>query len=83
MARAAVLGRLTWQPATVTAARAGTATARTLVLDVAGWTGHVSGQHLDVRLTARRRLQGVPQLFDLVGSGARPARGNRPGGDRR
>lgn len=52
MARAAVLGRLTWLPATVTATRAETATARTLVLDVAGWGGHVPGQHVDVRLTA-------------------------------
>ena len=52
MARAAVPGRLTWQPATVAATRAETATARTLVLDVDGWTGHVPGQHIDVRLTA-------------------------------
>ena len=52
MARAAALGRLTWQPATVAATRAETATARTLVLEVGGWTGHVPGQHVDVRLTA-------------------------------
>jgi ferredoxin-NADP reductase len=29
-----------------------TPTARTLVLDVPGWTGHRAGQHVDVRLTA-------------------------------
>jgi ferredoxin-NADP reductase len=29
-----------------------TATARTLVLDVPGWPGHLAGQHVDVRLTA-------------------------------
>ncbi len=29
-----------------------TRTARTLVLDVAGWPGHDAGQHVDVRLTA-------------------------------
>lgn len=29
-----------------------TATARTLVLDVPDWPGHVAGQHVDVRLTA-------------------------------
>ncbi|MEU4679033.1 FAD-binding oxidoreductase [Micromonospora sp. NPDC023737] len=52
MARAAVPGRLTWQPATVAAARAETATARSLILDVDGWTGHVPGQHIDIRLTA-------------------------------
>ena len=52
MARAAVLGRLTWLPATVAAVRAETARARTLVLGVDGWTGHVPGQHVDIRLTA-------------------------------
>ncbi len=29
-----------------------TATARTLVLDVPGWPGHLAGQHVDVKLTA-------------------------------
>jgi ferredoxin-NADP reductase len=29
-----------------------TPTARTLVLDVPGWPGHLAGQHVDVRLTA-------------------------------
>jgi len=52
MARAAVLGRLTWRVATVAAVRDETSTARTLVLDVPGWPGHDAGQHVDVRLTA-------------------------------
>jgi ferredoxin-NADP reductase len=52
VARAAVLGRLTWRVATVAAVRTETATARTLVFSVPGWTGHVAGQHVDVRLTA-------------------------------
>ncbi|HEX5119070.1 MAG TPA: ferredoxin reductase [Pseudonocardiaceae bacterium] len=52
MARAAVLGRLTWRVATAAAVRAETATARTLLFSVPGWTGHVAGQHVDVRLTA-------------------------------
>jgi ferredoxin-NADP reductase len=52
MARAALLRRLTWQPATVAAIRRETATARSLVLAVPGWTGHLAGQHVDVRLTA-------------------------------
>jgi ferredoxin-NADP reductase len=34
-----------------------TPTARTLVLDVPGWTGHRAGQHLDVRLTAEDGYQ--------------------------
>ena len=52
MARAAVLGRLVWRVATVAAVRDETPTARTLVLDVPGWPGHLAGQHVDVRLTA-------------------------------
>ena len=34
------------------AIREETATARTIVLDVPGWPGHLAGQHVDVRLTA-------------------------------
>ncbi len=43
---------MTWQVATVAAVRDETTTARTLVLDVPDWPGHLAGQHLDVRLTA-------------------------------
>jgi len=52
MARAAVPGRLTWRAATLAESRPETATARTLVLDVPDWPGHLPGQHVDVRLTA-------------------------------
>ncbi|WP_433239546.1 ferredoxin reductase [Streptosporangium sp. CA-135522] len=52
MARATVLGRLTWRVATVAVVRDETASARTIVLDVPGWPGHLAGQHVDVRLTA-------------------------------
>ncbi|HEV3287518.1 MAG TPA: ferredoxin reductase [Streptosporangiaceae bacterium] len=52
MARAAVLGRLTWRVAMVAAVRDETPTARTLMLAVPGWPGHRPGQHVDVRLTA-------------------------------
>ncbi|MEU4406314.1 ferredoxin reductase [Streptosporangium sp. NPDC023963] len=52
MARATVLGRLTWRVATVTAVRDETPGARTITLDVPGWPGHLAGQHVDVRLTA-------------------------------
>jgi ferredoxin-NADP reductase len=52
MARAAVLGRLTWRVGTVVAVRDETLTARTIVLDVPGWPGHLPGQHVDLRLTA-------------------------------
>ncbi len=52
MARAAVPGRLSWRVATVKETRDETATARTLLLDVPGWPGHVPGQHVAVKLTA-------------------------------
>ncbi|HEU4946434.1 MAG TPA: ferredoxin reductase [Kribbella sp.] len=52
MERAAVHRRLTWQVATVIATRDETETARTLVLELPDWPGHLAGQHLDVRLTA-------------------------------
>ena len=52
MERTALRRRLTWQVGTVTEVRTETATARTVVLDVPDWPGHLAGQHLDVRLTA-------------------------------
>ncbi|SRR6266516_427711 len=52
MARAAVLGRLSWRAAQVRQVRDESATARTLVLEVPSWPGHLPGQHVDVRLTA-------------------------------
>ena len=52
MARTALPERLTWRVGHVTAVRDETATARTLVLDMPGWPGHLPGQHVDVRLTA-------------------------------
>ncbi|QFZ19495.1 ferredoxin reductase [Saccharothrix syringae] len=52
MAGTAVPGRLTWRVATLVDAVEETPTARTLVLEVPGWPGHLAGQHVDVRLTA-------------------------------
>jgi ferredoxin-NADP reductase len=52
MARAAVSRRLTWRVGTLAEARWETPSARTLVLDVPDWPGHLPGQHVDVRLTA-------------------------------
>jgi ferredoxin-NADP reductase len=46
------LGRLTWLAAQLVAVREESASARTLVLDVPSWPGHLPGQHVDVRLTA-------------------------------
>ncbi|ADB32740.1 Oxidoreductase FAD-binding domain protein [Kribbella flavida DSM 17836] len=52
MERTALRRRLTWQTGTVTQVREETSTARTIVLDLPDWPGHLAGQHLDVRLTA-------------------------------
>ena len=52
MEGAAVLGRLTWQPATVVDSSVETARVKSIVFDVQGWTGHRAGQHVDIRLTA-------------------------------
>ena len=56
MAGAALLERLKarvdWRVATVAGVVDETSHARSLVLDVDGWPGHVAGQHADVRLTA-------------------------------
>src|SRR3981081_1299514 len=57
MARTAILGRLTWRVVTVVEIRDETAAARTLVLEVPDWPGHLAGQHVDVRLTAEDGYQ--------------------------
>jgi ferredoxin-NADP reductase len=57
MARAAIRRGLTWQISTVAAVIDETARVRTIVLDVPGWSGHLAGQHLDVRLTAEDGYQ--------------------------
>ena len=61
MARAAVPGglrtRRTWRPAVLVDRRTETLSARTLVLEVDEWAGHLAGQHVDVRLTAEDGYQ--------------------------
>jgi ferredoxin-NADP reductase len=57
MARAAVLGRLTWQLGEVAGLIEETPTVKTIVLDVSEWPGHRAGQHVDVRLTAEDGYQ--------------------------
>jgi ferredoxin-NADP reductase len=52
MARATVLGRLSWQLARVEDVIDEAPRVRTIVFDVDDWPGHRAGQHLDVRLTA-------------------------------
>jgi ferredoxin-NADP reductase len=52
VARAAILGRLTWRLARVAETVDETPTTRTLLLEIPDWSGHLPGQHVDVRLTA-------------------------------
>jgi ferredoxin-NADP reductase len=57
VARAAVLGRLTWLVADVVDVIPETARVKTIRFDVADWPGHRPGQHVDVRLTAEDGYQ--------------------------
>ena len=57
MARAAVLGRLTWQIAEVVDVVDETPRVTTIAFDVPGWPGHRAGQHVDIRLTAEDGYQ--------------------------
>jgi ferredoxin-NADP reductase len=57
MARAAVLGRLTWQLGEVAEVIQETPRVSSLVMDVPDWPGHLAGQHVDVRLTAEDGYQ--------------------------
>ena len=52
MAGAAVQRRLSWLLAEVVGLIDETPRVRSLVLDCPGWSGHLPGQHLDLRLTA-------------------------------
>jgi ferredoxin-NADP reductase len=57
MARAAVLGRLSWQLTTVSALVDETSRVRSIELAAPAWRGHRAGQHVDVRLTAEDGYQ--------------------------
>ena len=57
MAGTALLGRLSWQLAEVVGRLEETPRAVTLELDCPAWTGHLPGQHVDLRLTAEDGYQ--------------------------
>jgi ferredoxin-NADP reductase len=71
LARAAVLGRLTWLAAEVTEAVTETPRVRTLVLDAPGWAGHRAGQHVDVRLTAEDGYQ-AERSYSIASAPGKP-----------
>jgi ferredoxin-NADP reductase len=68
----AVLGRLTWLVAEVVEVLAETPRVVSIALDVPGWSGHIPGQHVDVRLTAEDGYQ-AQRSYSI----AAPADGNR------
>jgi ferredoxin-NADP reductase len=57
MARAAVLGRLSWTLGEVVEVIDETPRVRSIVLELPDWPGHRAGQHVDVRLTAEDGYQ--------------------------
>lgn len=61
-----------WREGRLLDAHHETATARTLILRVPGWPGHLPGQHVDVRLTAEDGYSAV-RSYSL----AAPANGDR------
>jgi ferredoxin-NADP reductase len=62
---------IVWHVATVREVVDETAHARTLVLDVPGWPGHVAGQHVDVRLTAQDGYQ-AQRSYSVASAPERP-----------
>jgi ferredoxin-NADP reductase len=57
MERTAVRGRLNWLEAEAVELIQETPRVKTIVFDVPGWTGHLPGQHVDIRLTAEDGYQ--------------------------
>jgi ferredoxin-NADP reductase len=57
VARAALLGRLTWQAAEVVGVVDEAPRVKTIAFHVPGWNGHRAGQHVDIRLTAEDGYQ--------------------------
>jgi len=76
---AAAPGRLSWHVATLASARWESATARTLVLDVPGWPGHLAGQHVDVKLTAEDGYS-AQRSYSIASAPDRAADNAAPGG---
>ena len=70
--RVAPLAQLRWRDAVVTSAVTETPDARSLVLEVPGWSGHVAGQHVDVRLTAPDGYQATRSYSLSSGPGEAP-----------
>lgn len=70
---------VTWRAATVLALRQETSTARTIVLRVPGWRGHIAGQHVDVRLTAADGYSAVRSYSIASAPASAPGAASGPG----
>ena len=70
--RVAPLAHLAWRDATVASVVQQTPDARSLVLEVPGWSGHVAGQHVDLRLTADDGYQATRSYSLSSGPGEAP-----------
>lgn len=57
-----------WMVGTVLESRPQTSHARTIVFEVAGWTGSTAGQHVDIRLTAEDGYQ-TARAYSLASTG--------------
>jgi ferredoxin-NADP reductase len=64
--------RIEWRAGTITEIIRETTHAKTLVLDVPGWPGHLAGQHVDVRLTAEDGYQ-AQRSYSIASEPTRPA----------
>jgi ferredoxin-NADP reductase len=63
---------LGWRPVAIREVREETARARTLVLDVPDWPGHLAGQHVDLRLTADDGYQ-AERSYSIASAPEHPA----------
>jgi ferredoxin-NADP reductase len=63
--------RIEWRAGTIREIVAETTHAKTLVLDVPGWPGHLAGQHVDVRLTADDGYQ-AQRSYSIASEPGRP-----------
>jgi ferredoxin-NADP reductase len=71
MARAALLGRLSWQAAEVVEIADETPRVKTIAFDVPDWPGHCAGQHVDIRLTAEDGYQ-AERSYSIASAPHRP-----------
>jgi ferredoxin-NADP reductase len=65
------LSPVAWRVATVSALTPETPRAKTIVLDVPDWPGHLAGQHVDVRLTAEDGYQ-TERSFSIASAPEQP-----------